>query len=885
MLAVCAWTKGAANASEAATRQQGDRQRVSLNENWRFLPQGIAFGQRPALLTDGWEVVSLPHTWNASDPFDDFENYRRGESWYRRDLFLTKELRDKRLYLHFEGINQLATIYVNGSFAGRHEGGYTAFTIEITDLVTFDKNTAFGSGSTPGRNILAVQVSNAHDPEIIPLSVGYALYGGIYRDVWLIATDAVHFDLSDHGSRGVYINTPSVSELAGTIRVRARVANDSATARTAAISHQVLDREGELVSEVSESLQIDAGEIASSELLLTVEKPALWSPGDPRLYEVRSRLYVGDRAADEVRNPLGFRWFNFDPETGFSLNGRKLQLLGTNRHQDREGLGSALTDALHVRDLQWIKEMGANFLRLAHYPQDPAVLHAADSLGLLVWEEIPLVNYVSGAAGLAAKTENTLREMIRQHYNHPSVIIWGSMNETLLWKDGHRRREFDLNDDGSGNDATYLESIRRLAERLKNVIRREDPTRVSAMAIHSSDVYDKTGLDREADVLGMNLYNGWYGGEFEGFGRGLDRRHERKPGQVIFVSEYGAGSDQRINSLTPMRFDYSGQWARMFHESHLRQINERPYLAGTAIWNQFDFSQPHTGGTISHLNQKGMQRWDRSPKDVYYLYKANWNQEPMVYIASRDWPLRSIEWSREGTIEPQPLDVYTNLDSVTLAINGRVLGSRTPNDLNKASWKVVLSPGKNVIEAVGLYDGVRHADRMTVEAVPVPANLSELQPSFSGLWVNVGSQAQFVDEADRIWVEDRPYRKDGFGFVGGEPKAFYRHDIILGTREPGLMFSYRSGCKSYRFDVPDGKYRVELRLAEPEWAKPGARVIDIEANGRVIYEGLDLAKRYGPMQSAKLRFDVTAKNRGGIVIVFHGRQGHSVLSAISLQPT
>ncbi|MGH7635901.1 MAG: glycoside hydrolase family 2 protein, partial [Gemmatimonadaceae bacterium] len=327
--------------------------------------------------------------------------------------------------------------------------------------------------------------------------------------------------------------------------------------------------------------------------------PHLWSPDDPYLYTVRTDVYDGDELRDRVTNPLGFRWYHFDPARGFFLNGSKLQLRGTNRHQDYAGLGSAMPNELHTRDFELIKEMGANFVRLAHYPQDPAVLEAADRLGLLIWEEIPVVNYITPGPEFTHNAETMLREMTRQHYDHPSVIMWGTMNEVFLWGPGGGRIRVQ-------DDTAYMRQVREYAAHVDSVARSEDPTRVTTMATHMSGDYEKSGVAYVSQVLGLNIYDGWYSGTFAGFGTQLDKHHARMPGRVLFVSEYGAEDDYRVNSLQPERFDFSGTWMRRYHESYLRQIAARPWLGGTALWNEFDFSQPETGGSIPHMNQKGM---------------------------------------------------------------------------------------------------------------------------------------------------------------------------------------------------------------------------------------------------------------------------------------
>ena len=863
------------------------RTRTSLNENWRFLPGGLAFAERPSTSDAGWDVVTLPHTWNADDPFDDPESYRRGEGWYRRHLRLGDDMRGRRIFLHFEGANQTANVYVNGAFAGHHEGGYTAFTVEITDLVSFgepagevevkaDNAGEVRAEDVGGDNLIAVQVDNSHDPFVPPLSVGYALYGGIYRDVWLVTTSPVHLAMDDHGSSGVFVSTPEVSRQQARVEVRAEVVNDSDAAQRVRVDHTLTDAAGRELGRTEEAVTLAAGARQPlAQRLPAIANPELWSPDSPTLYRVTTDVTADGRLVDRVTSPLGFRWFAFSPDTGFSLNGEKLVLRGTNRHQDREGMGSALPNAAHVRDLEWIKDMGANFLRLAHYPQDPAVLAAADRLGLLIWEEIPVVNYINRSERFTRNAETMLREMIRQHYNHPSVILWGSMNEVFLWSEqGARIREV--------TDREYGEAVRVFAARLDSLIRAEDPSRYTAMAIHGSGVYGTTGVEAIPQVLGLNLYSGWYGGTFDGFGRGLDRRHAEHPEQVLFVSEYGAGSDGRTNSLRPQRFDYTGQWHRMYHESYLRQIAERPYLAGTAIWNQFDFSQPHTGGSISHLNQKGMLTWDREPKDTYYLYKANWNPEPMVWIASHDWTRRSGTMDEAGRVAAQPVGVYANVGPVELVVNGESLGTRRPDDVKKASWDVVFQPGDNLVVARGTRDGQAVQDQLTITLEPVPARLADPARPFQSLAVNVGSQVQYVDADDRIWVEDQPYREGSYGHLGGEPTQFNKDDIILGTADPGLIFTFQDGLDGYRFDVRDGDYRLELRFGESADVAPGARAFGVTVNGQTVEEALDLAERYGFRQSAALRYDVTARGGEGVDVRFPRIAGEPVLSAITL---
>lgn len=844
------------------------RVRYTINDGWRFTLEGVEFAEKPLVSDAGWEEVTLPHTWNAHDPFDDVPSYRRGIGWYRRTLELDESLRGRRIFLHFEGANQVADVYVNGAFVGRHRGGYTAFAFDVT------RHLRFGGEA----NLVAVKVDNSHDPFIPPLSVGFALYGGIYRDVWLVATDPVHVKVTDHASSGVYVTTPRVSRERGDVRVRGTVVNASEARRRLRVSSTVLDADGARVAEVATDVAVPAGgEAAFAQAVPPVRSPRLWSPDDPYLYTVRTEIHDGGRLLDRVENPLGFRWFRFDPAQGFFLNGEPLKLRGTNRHQDMAGFGSALSNEQHLRDLEIIKEMGANFLRLAHYPQDPAVLEAADRLGLLVWEEAPVVNYITPGEEFERNSRQMLREMIRQHHNHPSVILWGTMNEVFLWSAEGARI-------GRQNDTTYMRQVREFAAGMDRLAREEDPTRYSAMAIHGSEDYDLAGIAPIPEVLGLNLYSGWYGGEFEGFGRTLDRRHERYPDQVLFISEYGSGSDLRLNSTEPERFDHSSTWHRMYHESYLRQSRERAFVSGTAIWNQFDFSQPHIGESMPQMNQKGMYTFDRRPKDVYYLYRANWNPEPLVHIASRDWARRAgVAAAGTGTPAPQPVTVYSNLERVELFLDGRSLGVRTPDDVRAATWEVPFAPGENLLEARGERDGRVHADRLTIRFQSVPADLRSSGRAFEELAVNVGSNAQYADEEGPVWLADRPYTPGGFGHLGGEAKLMARDVVLTGSRRTGLLVTFREGLEGYRFDVPDGEYEVELAFAEPQRLERGARLFDVVVNGVTVRERLDLAAMGGAGRAVPVTARVRVENGAGVTVRFPAAEGAAVLNGIRIR--
>jgi beta-galactosidase len=831
----------------------------SVNDNWKYLPQGADFAQRPKADDSKWETINIPHTWNAKDPFDDDETSRRGVSWYRKKIVLDKRFRNKRIFLNFEGVGQIADVYINGVFTGQHKGGYTAFTFDITDLVKL--------GDQPTENLVAVQVNNAHNDFIPPLSIGYASYGGIYRDAWLVATDQLHFDLLDHGSKGVFISTPQVSREKASVSIKTNIVNDGLTAQDFKIVHTLYDAQKKQVATVSKTLNVAAK--ANSEAILNmldILGAKLWSPDEPYLYQVKSQLIQNGKVIDELNSPLGFRWFNFDPDTGFSLNGQKLVLRGTNRHQDFKDKGDALSNSDHYRDLKLIKEMGCNFLRLAHYPQAPEVLDLADKMGLLIWEEIPLVNYMNPVPEFLDNSKHMIREMVRQGYNHPSVIVWGSMNEVLLWSEKAERIQVQEN-------IPYINKVSAYAMQLDSVVRAEDPFRKSTMAMHMSDDYDRFKLSSIPGLSSYNIYNGWYSGKPEEFKPTIDAKHVANPKQVLFISEYGAEADYRVNTERPIRFDFTGQYQRVYHESYLSQMKQMPYLAGTAIWNQFDFSQPNVGGVSNNMNQKGVVTWDRKPKDSYYLYKANWNPQPMVYIASRDWTKRAGLKDALSTIE-----VYSNLAEVTLVVNGKSYGSKKPDGIRKCVWQVQLKDGINQLVANG---NNQVTDFMNISYQTYTEDLKTA--AFKELAINVGADVQYVDGSDQIWIEDRPYKAGSFGYTDGTPAMLNIKTVKKNTEDNPLFYSYLDNIKGYRFDVEDGRYELELCFIEGDKIGRDERVFSVAVNGNELLANVDLSKDCGVAVATRKKFVVEVVNGKGVNVSFEAKKGKAILSGIKLR--
>jgi beta-galactosidase len=824
------------------------RVRHTINEHWRYAPGELQGAEAPAYDDRAFTVVNLPHTWNAEDAFTESLDYRRGIGWYRKRLDLDGSLQGKRLFLFFEGANQVADVFVNGRTAGTHIGGYTAFAFDITTLARFD-----------APNVIAVRVDNRHDDDIPPLNADFTFYGGIYRDVWLIATEPVHIAVLDHASPGVFIDTPEVSAERATVRVHGRIVNHLRAARSVEVVNRVLDGDGSEVAVLRSDVQVAAGgSTPFAQVSSPVVRPRLWSPEEPNLYRVVTEVHDDGTIVDRTENPLGFRWFTVDAQRGFFLNGRPMQLNGSNRHQDRPEFGNALPDWAHRQDVSLVKATGFNFLRLAHYPQDPAVLDEMDRLGLLGWEEIPVVNIISESGAFADHAERMLVEMIRQHYNHPSIVFWGYMNEVLL-------RKPDPVPPG------YSAKVHALAERLEAVVHAEDSTRTTVIAVSLDEIDDGSGMQDVADVFAMNLYFGWYYRTLEGLGPFLDSLHARNPTRPLMISEYGAGSDERIHALVPRAFDFSTEHQQVYHEANFRQLRERPWIVGTAVWNQFDFGSKGRHDSKPNINQKGLLYFDRKPKDVWHYYRALLVQEPVLHIATRDWPVRAGSRPVDAR---QPVVVYTNLPEVELFVNGSALGKQQPENAT-ARWTVPFRAGTNRLVARG-GDGV--SDVFDVRYDDRSGFFRAGESGVRELAVNAGSHYAFLDAAGTVWEPDRAYTAGDWGHVGGEARL--PHHRIFGSGDDPLYQHVRNGARQYRFDVPDGTYDVRLLFVETEHTERGRRVFDVVVNGQAVFERLDLAAAYGRWTAAERTVATRAEGGSGIGIDLTPTAGETTISGL-----
>jgi beta-galactosidase len=583
------------------------RDQVDLNANWQFVKDPKNSAMVPSSGTQ-WQVVNLPHTWNAKDVLDEVPGYYRGAGWYKKSINTDAKWTGKELFLCFNGANQETDVYINGQNAGRHLGGYTRFLIPISRFLNKS-----GSGNT-----IAVKVNNRFNENIAPLTADFTFYGGIYRTVSLVAVDPVHFSDAGLGGSGVYISTPFVSKSKGNVKIHGQLINNSPSIRSLILKTVIYDPQGKVVAQANSALgQVAPNQnISFSKAFPSLLNPVLWSPDDPRLYQISAQIIDSKSGAvlDGIRQQTGLRWFRFDANKGFFLNGRPYKLIGVSRHQDFENLGNAVPDSTQVKDIQMLKKMGGNFLRVAHYPQDQSILDACDRLGILASVEIPIVNEITETKAFADNGKRMLLEMINQNYNHPSIVVWGYMNEILLkmkFKDDEDRQK------------SYIKNIVNLASALNKAAREADPYRYTMIANHgSTKVYQDAGLTKIPMLVGWNLYNGWYGGKLSEFADNLDKIHKEMPDKPFMVTEYGADADQRIHALAPERFDKSIEYAVQFHQYYLNAIKKRPFVSGAQAWNLADFGAEDREETMPHMNTKGLMTQGRKPKNVFYLYNA-----------------------------------------------------------------------------------------------------------------------------------------------------------------------------------------------------------------------------------------------------------------------
>ena len=639
------------------------RQDILLNNDWNF-----RFSHQ---VQKGTEVrVDLPHTWTAQDALSGKIDYKRGIGNYEKNLFIRPEWKGKRLFIRFEGVNNIADVFINRRHIGEHRGGYGAFIFEITGKVEYGKE-----------NSILVRVNNGEQLDIMPLVGDFNFYGGIYRDVHLLITDETCISPLDYASPGVRLIQDSVSHRYAKVRAIVDLSNGSSGNQEVELNVRLLDGQ-RVVKEGTKNVNLSGNEVMQQELTFEIDQPHLWNGRqDPFLYQAEVTLFRNGQMVDRVTQPLGLRFYRIDPDKGFFLNGKHLPLQGVCRHQDRSEVGNALRPQHHEEDVALMLEMGVNAVRLAHYPQATYFYDLMDKNGIIVWAEIPFVGpggyNDKGFVDLPAFRANgkeQLKELIRQHYNHPSICVWGLFNELT-----------ELGD----NPVEYIKELNVLAHQ-------EDTTRPTTSA--SNQMGD---LNFITDAIAWNRYDGWYGGTPADLGKWLDRMHKDHPEICIAISEYGAGASiyhqqDSLVKTVPTSWWHPENWQTYYHIENWKTISSRPYVWGSFVWNMFDFGAAHrTEGDRPGINDKGLVTFDRKVrKDAFYFYKANWNrEEPMLYLTGKRNTVR--------TQRLQTIIAFTNQAGAELFVNGKSYGKTTPDSYAILEWKnVELEPGENEIKVV-----------------------------------------------------------------------------------------------------------------------------------------------------------------------------------------
>jgi beta-galactosidase len=866
----------------------------TINSNWEFHKGDIAGFPTKRIDSVNWEKISLPHSWNTTDVNDDVPGYYRGVSWYKKTIYVPASWQNKSIYLYFEGANQVAEVYVNGQIAGKHIGGYTAFSFKIGKLLNYNKDSL-------SKNEILVKLDNSHNENIPPLNADFTFFGGIYRDVYLVTANPVHFNRDSSAANGIRVKTPQVSDANADITIDGSITNAANDKQKVKVVSSVFTADGKLVKEIKTSINLAANStIGFLQHFDQIIDPHLWSPDDPYLYHVVSNIYDDKgNLTDQQTNPLGLRWFKFDAATGFYLNGKPLKLIGANRHQDYKGMANALPDAMHERDMALLKAMGANFIRISHYPQDPAVLEACDRLGLLASMEIPIVNRITQTDEFTENCKHMQMEMIRQYYNHPCIIIWGYMNEVLLQPRFQR---------DSPEQQKYFGDVAKLAKTLDSLTRKEDPSRYTLISCHGDfDRYNKAGITQIPQIIGWNLYYGWYAPGFEGFEQFLDRHHRELPDKPLMVTEYGADGDTRLHSLEPERFDKTIEYQTLLHKNYLKAIMDRPFVSGAAMWCFVDFNSEARIDAAPHTNTKGVATDTRVPKDVYYYYQANLLKQPFIKIGSRNWTLRGgIAGENDECI--QPVEVYSNLSEVSLWQNGKLLSTTSVKD-RIALFNVHFKNGMNNLKALGVKDGVNYEDFADVNFLMQPALLRDLTLPFKELNVSLGDTRFYTDDKlQQVWLPEKPYTTGSWGYIGGHVFNMKGNTLqkagtnknILGTDYDPIYATQRVGLDDFKLDVPDGKYQVTLLFAEllsnkaqealvynlnntGQKDRAVNRSFDVFINGQKVAESLGDDNYLEPERAFSVRYTITVVNGTGIDVNFKAIRGESILNGIQVK--
>ena len=852
------------------------REATPLATGWRF-----HFGAEPGTVqSDGfddsaWQQVTLPHTWNHLGEYSltrtSTTDNRQGIGWYRLAYVAAAAAEGNRFYLDFAAVGSIAEVWVNGVRIGEHKGAFSRFRFDVT--------TAWKPGSS---NLIVVKADNSKPAigsstqDVIPLGGDFFIHGGLYRGVSLITADSAGIDLLDHGGPGVYAHAAAITADKAEIAVLTRLRNSATQSRPLRAVATIADASGRVVATHSASVVLAPG-TAEVRQSLTLAKPHLWNGrSDPYLYSVTVALRDAAGTFDSVTQPLGMRSFHIDVNQGFILNGKHLALHGAARHQDRQGQGWELSDADHDQDMAMMAEIGANTVRMAHYQHADEWMHAADRTGMVAWAEIPFVNAASFLDGGEASPELTtnarqqLIELIRQAFNHPSIVMWSVGNEV---------------DIGAAFGRSKLPARSRgLLQDLNALAHQEDPSRLTVFAdcCEAADgiAVAQPGAQMLAgttDLIGYNRYYGWYYGSPADLGPKLDYFHAKHPETPMSVSEYGAGGALSQHTDNPQGGLISSfgrphpeEYQSWYHEQSWKQIEGRGYVFASWMWNMFDFaSDLREEGDAFDINDKGLVTYDhKTRKDAFYFYQANWSDQLVVHINGRRYVDRAYPVT--------DVRVYSNAPSVSLTLNGASLGAQPCPERICVWHDVALRPGANHLEATATHGGLRATDSLDWQAPDAAAGLHIDAGNLVG---HTAAQARFG--SDNFFTGGLPKLLNA-AVLRGRPKPIRRD--VSGAGDPELFAAWREGDMTYTLPLPAGRWQVVVDSFEPDPAQADSRSFDVLANGKVVAAAFNpSAMAGGALKAVQLRFDAESQG-GGVVLQFVRKGGEPVVAAIEVIP-
>ncbi len=790
------------------------RQDSNINNDWFYLENNTPDVVEAQNMV-GWKGISLPHTWNQWDAVDMNPGYRRDASWYKKKILIDKE-EDVLYKLYFEGSNITTSVYVNDKLATSHVGGYVGFEVDVTDLI-----------NDGIENVIMVRVDNSYNPQVIPSQkADFVIYGGITRDVWLRTVPKVNI-------QKVLISAPEVSSETALTHASIQLENIS-NCESCSINAKILDPETDKqLAQINLPLSKDKSRYDFN--LPSINNPKLWGPNSPSLYTIVFDLKSEGEIIDRREEKMGYRWYSFKDNGPFFLNGERLLLRGTHRHEEHAGLGAAMSNELHRKDIQMIKDLGVNFLRLGHYPQDPEIYKACDELGIIVWDELPWCRGGIGDSVWKKNTMNLLEEQIIQNYNHPSIFFWSLGNE-IYWLP-------DFEDGGNtGHINEFLVKMNKKAHDL-------DQNRMTAIRKY----YDGSDL---VDVFSPSIWSGWYAGVYTNYKPTLEKNQDKY--KRFLHMEYGGSShvgrhtenpitgsgtlseddwEEVSNQVDIKNIAKDGDWTENYivdlFDWYLSVSEQMDDFAGNAQWAFKDFATPlRPENAIPYINQKGLVDREGNPKDAYYVFKSYWTKEPMVYIESHTWKERQGPKGKSREVS-----VFSNTDKVELIHNGKSQGFKS-RDMSQfpacgLNWNIQFSDGLNSLIAIA------HKDNVVAVSDTLIVNYSYEK---AGTADHIDLSYSKLANGNLMILAEMKDKKN-LSVLDYEGRIYFTLD---GSGQ--LLMNYGTPSRSQVVEMANGKARIEM--------VPGKGVANIEARNQ-DFKGSYLI--INPSNESKLTSSVNQK--------------------------